>query len=322
MDQEKVYSVMVGETPLVFKTGRIAKQANGAVMASQGETVILSTACMTDEVRTGIDFFPLVVDYEERYYAAGKIPGGFIKREGKPADSGVLGSRVADRSIRSLFDDDMRNEVQVVNTIMAVDQIYPPNVLGINGASAALAISGIPWNGPVGAVRIGLVGGKLIVNPTEKQMEDSMLNLIVAGHEDGITMVEAGSYEVSEELLVDALELAHNEIKKIIAVLKQMKEEIGKPLIEIPQPETFPEIDEWIKENLDGKVDEAVRIHEKKPREKKIEEIKTSAKEHFNELITETPDKAEYISAFIDGRVKTIMRGIIINEHVLSLIHI
>ncbi|MBR6902139.1 MAG: polyribonucleotide nucleotidyltransferase [Synergistaceae bacterium] len=307
---------MVGETPLVFKTGRIAKQANGAVMASQGETVILSTACMTDEVRTGIDFFPLVVDYEERYYAAGKIPGGFIKREGKPADSGVLGSRVADRSIRSLFDDDMRNEVQVVNTIMAVDQIYPPNVLGINGASAALAISGIPWNGPVGAVRIGLVGGKLIVNPTEKQMEDSMLNLIVAGHEDGITMVEAGSYEVSEELLVDALELAHNEIKKIIAVLKQMKEEIGKPLIEIPQPETFPEIDEWIKENLDGKVDEAVRIHEKKPREKKIEEIKTSAKEHFNELITETPDKAEYISAFIDGRVKTIMRGIIINEHV------
>lgn len=316
MDQEKVYSVMVGETPLVFKTGRIAKQANGAVMASQGETVILSTACMTDEVRTGIDFFPLVVDYEERYYAAGKIPGGFIKREGKPADSGVLGSRVADRSIRSLFDDDMRNEVQVVNTIMAVDQIYPPNVLGINGASAALAISGIPWNGPVGAVRIGLVGGKLIVNPTEKQMEDSMLNLIVAGHEDGITMVEAGSYEVSEELLVDALELAHNEIKKIIAVLKQMKEEIGKPLIEIPQPETFPEIDEWIKENLDGKVDEAVRIHEKKPREKKIEEIKTSAKEHFNELITETPDKAEYISAFIDGRVKTIMRGIIINEHV------
>ena len=316
MNQEKIYSVMVGETPLVFKTGKIAKQADGAVLASHGETVILSTACMTETPRTGIDFFPLTVDYEERYYAAGKIPGGFVKREGKPADSGILGSRVADRSIRSLFPDDMHNDVHVVNTVMAVDQIYPPQILGINGASAALAISGIPWGGPVGAVRIGLIGGKLIVNPTEAQMENSMLNLIVAGHEDGITMVESGSYEVSEELLVDALELAHSEIKKIIAVLKQMKEEIGKPLIEIPKPEKIPEIEDWIRENLDGEVDQAVRIHEKKPREKKIEEIKTKAQEHFSELITQTPDKADYIKAFIDERVKTIMRGIIINEHI------
>ncbi len=316
MEQEKIYSVMVGETPLIFKTGKVAKQADGAVFAQQGDTVVLSTACMTETVRTGIDFFPLVVDYEERYYAAGKIPGGFIKREGKPADSGILGSRVADRSIRSLFDDDMRNDVQIVNTVMSVDQIYPPQILGINGASAALAISGIPWNGPVGAVRVGLVGGKLVVNPTEKQMEDSMLNLVVAGHEDGITMVESGSYEVSEELLVDALELAHSEIKKIIAVLKQMKEEIGKPLIEIPKPEKFPEVEEWIRENLDKEVDTAVRIPEKKPREKKITEIKTAAKEHFNELITESPDKEEYINAYIDERVKTIMRGIIINEHI------
>ena len=316
MNQEKVYSVQVGETPMVFKTGRIAKQADGAVFASQGETVVLSTACMTQEARTGIDFFPLTVDYEERYYAAGKIPGGFIKREGKPADSAILGSRVADRSIRSLFDEDMHNDVHIVNTVMAVDQIYPPQILGINGASAALAISGIPWNGPVGAVRIGLVGGNLIVNPTEKQMENSMLNLVVAGHEDGITMVESGSYEVSEELLVDALELAHSEIKKIIAVIKQMKDEIGKPLIEIAKPETFPDIDEWICQNLDKDVDEAVRIHEKKPREKKIDAIKAAAAEHFSELITETPEKEDYIKAFIDKRVKTLMRSIIINEHI------
>ena len=316
MNQEKVYSVQVGETPMVFKTGKIAKQADGAVFASQGETVVLSTACMTQEARTGIDFFPLTVDYEERYYSAGKIPGGFIKREGKPADSAILGSRVADRSIRSLFDEDMHNDVHVVNTVMSVDQVYPPQILGINGASAALAISGIPWNGPVGAVRIGLVGGNLIVNPTEKQMENSMLNLVVAGHEDGITMVESGSYEVSEELLVDALELAHSEIKKIIAVIKQMKEEIGKPLIEIAKPEVFPEIDNWICENLDKDVDEAVRIHEKKPREKKIDEIKAKAKENFNELITEAPEKEDYIKAFIDKRVKTLMRSIIINEHI------
>ena len=300
MEKEKEYSVLVGETPLVFRTGRIAKQADGAVFASQGETVVLSTACMTQEARTGIDFFPLTVDYEERYYAAGKIPGGFIKREGKPADSAILGSRVADRSIRSLFDEDMHNDVHVVNTVMAVDQIYPPQILGINGASAALAISGIPWNGPVGAVRIGLVGGNLIVNPTEKQMENSMLNLIVAGHEDGITMVESGSYEVSEELLVDALELAHSEIKKIIAVIKQMKEEIGKPLIDIAKPEVFPDIDEWICQNLDKDVDEAVRIHEKKPREKKIDAIKAAAAEHFSELIKENPEKEYYINTFID----------------------
>lgn len=316
MEQEKKYSVMVGETPLVFRTGKIAKQANGAVLASHEDSVILSTACMSDTVRKGIDFFPLSVDYEERYYSAGKIPGGFIKREGKPSDSAILGSRVADRAIRSLFSDDMRNEVHIVNTVLAVDQIYPPNVLGINGASAALAISGIPWGGPVGAVRIGLLGGKLIVNPTEKQMYNSMLNLIVAGHDDGITMVESGSYEVSEELLVDALELAHSEIRKIIAVLRRMKEEIGKPKIEIPIPERIPDVENWISENLDAKVDEAVRIHDKKPREKKIDEVKAEAMEKFSELIKEDPDKEEYIKSFIDERVKKIMRGIIINEHI------
>ena len=316
MDQEKIYSVMSGEEPIIFRTGKLAKQANGAVVASHGDTVILSTACMSDEVRTGIDFFPLIVDYEEKYYAAGKVPGGFLKREGKPGDSGILGSRVTDRSIRSLFSDDMRNEVQIVNTILAVDQVYPPNILAVNAASAALAISGIPWGGPVGAVRIGLVGGNLIVNPTEKQMNNSLLNLIVAGHDDGITMVESGSYEVSEELLVEALQLAHSEIKKIITVLRQMKEEVGKPLLEIQLPERYPEIEDWIRTNFDSAIDKAVRIAEKKPREKSINEIKTAAKEHFDELIAEYPDKAEYIAAYIDERVKAIMRGIILNERI------
>ena len=316
MDQEKVYSVRIGAEELVFRTGHAAKQANGAVIASHGDTVMLSTACMSDTARTGIDFFPLVVDYEERYYAAGKVPGGFIKREGKPADSAILGSRVADRAIRSLFADEMRNDVQIVNTVLAMDQVYPPNILGINAASAALSISGIPWAGPVGAVRIGLIGGNLVVNPTEKQMLNSMLNLIVAGHDDGITMVESGSYEVSEELLVDALELAHNEIRKIIALFRRMKDEIGKPQLEIELPEKLPEIDEWIRENLDGEIDSAVRIHEKKPREKKINSVKDTANEHFSELIKEDPAKEEYISAYVDSRVKAIMRGIIINEHI------
>ena len=314
MEQEKIYRVTSGESVIEFRTGKLAKQANGAVLASQGETVILSTACMTETVRTGIDFFPLVVDFEEKYYAAGKIPGGFIKREGKPSDTAILSSRVADRAIRSLFDDEMRNDVHVVDTVLAVDQVYPPNILGINAASAALTISGIPWHGPVGAVRIGLVGGHLVVNPTELQMRTSMLNLSVAGHEDGITMVEAGSYEVSEELLIDALELAHSEIKKIIAVMLQMKNEIGKPEIEIPEPEKIPEIENWINENLNAEIDSAVRIVEKKSREKKINEIKTKAQENFAEMLKEKPETSEYISAYVDSRVKNIMRGIIVNE--------
>ncbi|WP_298778757.1 polyribonucleotide nucleotidyltransferase [uncultured Fretibacterium sp.] len=308
---EKEYSVTIGGTPLVFRTGKVAKQANGAVMASHGETVILSTACITETARTGIDFFPLLVDFEERYYSAGKIPGGFIKREGKPSESAILGARVTDRSIRSLFSDDMRNDVHVVNTVMAMDQTYPPNVLGINGASAALSISGIPWNGPVGAVRIGLIDGELVVNPTEPQMKESRLNLVVAGHDDGITMVESGSQEVSEELLVDALDLAQREIRKIIALFRQMKEEVGKPEIVVPAPDRIPEIEEWIEANLDDRVDAAVRIHEKKPRAERIAEVKNAAKEHFAEAY---PNKGDYISAFVDGRVKAIMRSIIVNE--------
>ncbi|RRD64875.1 polyribonucleotide nucleotidyltransferase [Fretibacterium sp. OH1220_COT-178] len=310
---EKEYSVRIGEQPLVFRTGKVAKQANGAVLASHGETVVLTTACVTDTPRTGIDFFPLLVDFEERYYSAGKIPGGFIKREGRPSESAILSARVTDRSIRSLFDDAMRNDVHVVSTVMAMDQAYPPNVLGINAASAALSISGIPWGGPVGAVRIGLVDDKLVVNPSEAQMADSRLELLVAGHDDGITMVESGSHEVSEEILVDALDLAHSEIRKLIALFRRMKEEIGKPEIQIPLPERIPEIDGWVRANLDREIDAAVRIHEKKPRYEKIAEVKKAAKEHFAETF---PDKGEYIAACIDGRVKDIMRAIIVDEGV------
>ena len=310
---EREFSVQIGEKPLIFRTGKLAKQSGGAVLASHGDTTVLATANMTDTARTGIDFFPLLVDFEERYYSAGKIPGGFIKREGRPTESAILSARVTDRSIRSLFDDAMRNDVHVVCTVLAVDQIYPPNVLAINGASAALAISGIPWGGPVGAVRIGLIDGSLTVNPTEEQMAGSHLDLLVAGHDGGITMVESGSLEVSEELLVDALEKAHAEIKKIIALFRQMKEEVGKPALEIALPESYPEIDEWIVANLDADIDAAVRIHDKKPRAEKIGEAKKRAKEHFAET---HPDKGEYISASVEERVKKIMRAIIVDEGV------
>ena len=201
---EKTYTLNVGGQDLVFKTGKVAKQANAAVVASHGETTILTTACMSDKPRVGLDFFPLLVDFEERYYAAGKIPGGYIKREGRPSQTAILSARVVDRSIRSLFDDSMRNDVHVVATVLAVDQKNPANILAINAASMALTISDIPWSGPVGAVRMGCIDGELVVNPTEDRMAESTLDLTVAGHAGGITMVEAGAREVPEELLVNA----------------------------------------------------------------------------------------------------------------------
>ena len=176
---EKTYTLKIGEDNLVFKTGKVAKQANAAVVAVHGETTVLTTACMSDKPREGLGFFPLLVDFEERYYAAGKIPGGYIKREGRPSQKAILSARVIDRSIRSLFDENMRNDVHVVATVLSVDQEHPSSILGINAASLALTISDIPWSGPVGAVRMGCIDGRLVVNPAEGQMENSTLDLNV-----------------------------------------------------------------------------------------------------------------------------------------------
>ncbi len=243
---EKVFSVEIGGRPLVFSVGKVAKQANGAVIASHGETTILATACITEKPRTGIDFFPLLVDFEERFYSAGKIPGGFIKREGRPSETAVLSGRMVDRSIRSLFDETMRYDVHVVATVLAVDQVNPPSVLAINGASAALSVSDIPWGGPVGAVRMGLVDGELVVNPTEEQMLKSDLDLLVAGHLDGVTMVECGAREVSEATLADALDVAQAEIKKIVGLFNEMSASAGREKLVLPPSASFRDIDGWI----------------------------------------------------------------------------
>jgi polyribonucleotide nucleotidyltransferase len=200
----EMFSLEIGGKPVSFETGRMAKQANASIVARCGDTIVLVTSVMSETAREGLDYFPLLVDYEERYYSAGKIPGGFIKREGRPSESAVLTARVIDRSLRSLFPEYMRNDVHVVGTVLSVDQVNAPNILAINAASAALAISDIPWDGPIGAVKIGYIGGEFVVNPTEAQILTSTLDLVVAGHRGGITMVEAGASEVSEELLIDA----------------------------------------------------------------------------------------------------------------------
>lgn len=226
--QEHVFSAYVGDKEVSIKTGKLAQQAGGAVTIQMGESVLFCTATMSKVARDGIDFLPLSVDYEERLYAAGRIPGGFIRREGRPGERAILTARVTDRPLRPLFPKNMRNDVQVIVMPLAHDQVHSDDMLSIIGASAALIISDIPWDGPVGAARIGLIDGELVVNPTIPDMENSTLDLRVAGTADAIIMVECAADEVPEEIMVEALSLAHDSIQDIIRVQNEMRAMIGK----------------------------------------------------------------------------------------------
>lgn len=306
---KKIYELDFYGKKLSFEIGRVAKQANAAVLARHGDTVILVTTVLAEKAREGLDFFPLLVDYEERYYAAGKVPGGFIKREGRPSESAILSGRMIDRSIRSLFPEWMRHDVHVVATVMSVDQKNPANILGINGASLALAISDIPWNGPIGAVRIGCIDGKLVVNPDEKDLPNSTLDLTVAGHRGGITMVEAGAKEVSEELLVDAMELANEAIGKIMDFIDEVVAEIGKPKAQLPAPEVIEEINNWMRDNLTDEIYAAVQINQKQPRGAAIAAAQQKAEDFFAESY---PDSAKYIATIMDEMVKKAVRRLLL----------
>lgn len=226
------FTAMLGKEEVIIETGKFAMQAGGAVTVQLGETVILATATMSKGVREGIDFFPLTVEYEERLYAAGRIPGSFFRREGRPAEQAILTSRVTDRPLRPLFPKDLRNEVQIIITALSHDQEHTTDMLCIIGASAALMISNIPWDGPVGGVRVGLIDGELVVNPTFSQMVNSDLDLRVAGTKDAIIMVECGANEVDEATMVRALSLAHQSMQPILALQEEMRAKIGKPKAE------------------------------------------------------------------------------------------
>jgi polyribonucleotide nucleotidyltransferase len=225
-----VVSATVGRDEITFETGHLAKQADGAVLVRSGETMVLATAQGRPEAREGADFFPLTVDVEERMYAAGKIPGGFFKREGRPTEKAILTARMIDRPIRPLWPKGFTNEVQVICTILSADLVTAHDILCLNGASAALMISPLPFAGPVGAVRIGLVDGELVVNPTLPEVEEeSRLDLVVVGTKEGLTMVEAGADEVPEETLLEAFELAHAEIRKLCDLQEDLARRVGKP---------------------------------------------------------------------------------------------
>jgi polyribonucleotide nucleotidyltransferase len=225
----KIFTSMVGSKPITFETGTLARQAGGAVTVRLGDTMIFAAATMSSQVRLGIDFFPLTVDYEERMYAGGRIPGSFFRREGRPSEVAILIARLTDRPLRPLFPKDLRNDVQVILYSFSVDGENPIDALAINAASTALMISDVPWGGPVAAVRIGRINGEFVVNPTSTEQDNSDLDLRIAGTRDAILMVECGAKEISEDVMVDALNFGHQSIQPLIDVQEQMAREIGKP---------------------------------------------------------------------------------------------
>src|ERR671939_434595 len=222
-------SVEVGGREITFETGKLAKQADGAVAIRSGDTMVLATAQGRLEAREGADFFPLTVDVEERMYAAGKIPGGFFKREGRPTERAILTARMIDRPIRPLWPKGFRNEVQVICTVLSADLVTAHDILCINGASAALMVSPLPFMGPVGAVRVGRIDGELVIDPTLQEVEDSTLDLIVVGTKEGLTMVEAGADEIPEDTLLEAFELAYGEIVKLCQAQLELRRQVAKP---------------------------------------------------------------------------------------------
>jgi polyribonucleotide nucleotidyltransferase len=251
---QRVSMTLAGRT-LTIETGKIAEQADGAVTVRYGDSIVLSTA-VSGGLREGLDFFPLTVEYEERMYAAGKIPGGFIKREGRPTENAILAARVTDRTIRPLFPKGFKNETQIINTVLSADQENAPDILALIGTSTALTISNIPFDGPVAAVRIGLIDGKLVVNPREEQMRESKLDLVVAGSADAIVMVEGNGEQITEEQMVEALELAHRELQPILQLQHDLRALVGREKKTFAPParddETEGEVLAWLGDRLDG----------------------------------------------------------------------
>jgi len=296
---------------LTIETGRLAQFANGAVLVRYGETVILSTATASAEPREDIDFFPLSVDFEERLYAVGKIPGGFIKREGKPTEKAVLTSRVIDRPIRPLFPKDLRNDVTVVNTVLSVDQDNSPEVAAMIGTSAALSISDIPFNGPIGGLVLGLVDGEVIINPNADQREKSRMYVTLAGTKEKILMIEAGANEVTEDQMFDAIKKGHVEIKKIVSFIEDMVKEIGKPKFSYKSFEVPEDIYGSVKEYAYSRMREIVLNQDKQARDNNVVKLTEDVLEHFAPIY---PDSERVLSDAIYKLEKKVVREYILEE--------
>ncbi len=272
----------IGGRTLTLETGRVAGLSDGAVTVRYGDTVLLATAVSSAEPREGIDFFPLTVEYEERMYAAGKIPGGFIKREGRPGEAAILAARLTDRPIRPLFPKHYRNDVQVVNLVMSADQENDPSVLSVIGASAALTLSSIPFDGPVAAVKMGYIDGKLVVNPTMRQMQDeSELELTVAGTRDAVLMVEAGANELPEDLVLEAIMAGHRAMQPLIDAQDKLRKLAGKPKQDAPPPAVDEELKAKLQKKLGKKLEKAIYNPDKGGREDATRELRAEVLEEF-----------------------------------------
>ena len=313
----KTYETELAGRKLVIETGKMAGLANGSVLVRYGDTCILVTVTASKEPREGIDFFPLSVDFEEKLYAVGKIPGGFLKREGKPSDKAILTSRAIDRPLRPLFPKDFRNDVVVVGTVLCVEQDNSPEVAAMIGAATALAISDIPFNGPTAAVNVGLVDGQIVINPTEKQREKSDLTLTVAATEKKITMIEAGANEVPDDVMLKAIKEAHKEIKKICKFIKKIQKDIGKPKFEYKSFEVDHDVYEFVESNFKDEMKEKVQEADKETRDNNIseltEKIENAYAEKFGEEAFE--EHKQDIGEAIYKVEKKCVRELIFNEH-------
>ncbi len=297
------YKVDIGDNSIQFSSGYLAKQADGAVTVSCGETVVFASVVASKTVQQGQDFFPLMVDYREKTYSAGKIPGGFIKREGRQSDREILTCRLTDRPLRPLFPKDFVNEVQIIIYVLSADRINQPDVLAINAASAAVCISGIPFKGPVGAVRVGRVDGNWLINPTLEVMNRSEIDLIVAGTENAVTMIEGSAKNISEDEMLKAVELAHESIKKICNTQKEMRDSIGKPLMEYTPKTSDESLEKVVREKYYADVEKLVEIKEKKAREAAENEIVAKVIEDLAEEFPETINLASSVISDIDAEI-------------------
>ena len=309
--EHKLYTMDFAGKPLTLEFGRYCEQANGSVWVHHGDTVVMVNATMAPTPREGVDFFPLAVDVEEKQYSVGKIPGGFIKREGRPSEKATLTCRLIDRPLRPLFDKGMRNDVQVVVTILSVEQDCPPEIPAMIGSSVALAVSDIPWNGPTGAVLVGRVGGQFVICPNEEQRAESDLSLYVAGTEEAIMMVEAGAKELSEDTMLDAILFGHEEIKKLVAFQKQIVAEIGKEKKVVPLNVTGDDIKAAVREFAYDKCVWTFETFDRKERQDREaqtkEETLAALSEQFPEREAEIEDALYYLN-------KEVMRAKILNE--------
>ena len=307
----RTFKTAVGGRLLEFELGKICEQANGQVMVKYGESVVSVTVCASKEAREDIDFLPLSCDYEEKMYASGKIPGGFIRREGRPSEKAILSSRLMDRPLRPLFPKGYHNDVVVVATVMSVDLDCETDIMAMVGASVAIATSDIPWEGPIAAVRVGRVDGRFIINPTLEQREQSDINLTVAGTKDAIMMVEAGADEVSEEVMLDAIFFGHEEIKKLVEFIDEIVAEVGKPKKDLVLKQIPEDIDAAVRAYATGRMQEAIHTFDKLERLDNMDAVEVETKEHFAEIY---PDNEKDIAAVLYNITKESVRNMILDE--------